>query len=210
MPPALPLVGVVGTGLVLWAGRHGTRTLALLAALSLVGSLLVVHPVRSFRDGAPDTLEGPIAAGPMAGLHATPFHVQRDDALRALVDTWVEPGDGVFFYGIPGGYVYSQAPMQTNLVWVSAFGQANAQTVRWWQETGRYPDVAVVAKTSARTAGSWDALVATDPVLTFLQDRYDLVADLGRDEGDAYVFRATASSLSTSSLTGAAGSAAGR
>lgn len=204
MPPALPLVGAVGAGLVLWAGRHGSRTLALLAALGLVGSLLVVHPVRSFRDGAPDTLEGPIAAGPMAGLHAAPFHVQRDGALRALVDTGVEPGEGVFFYGIPGGYVYRQAPMQTNLLWISAFGQANEETVRWWRETGRFPDVAVVAKAPERAAGSWDALVATDPVLTFLQEHYDLVVDLGRDEGDAYVFRAT------TSLTGVAGSAAGR
>ena len=205
LPPVLPLVGAVGAGLVLWAGRHGTRALALLAALALVGSLLVVHPLRSFRDGPPATLTGPIAVGPMAGLHAGEFHVQRDQALRALVETWVEPDDGVFFYSIPGAYTYSAAPMQTNLVWISAFGQANEETVRWWQETGRFPDVAVVAKAPERAAGSWEALVATDPLLTFLQEHYELVADLGRDEGDAYVFRAPAVRL-----TGAAGSADGR
>lgn len=205
LPPLLPLVGAVGAGLVLWAGRHGTRTLALVAALALVGSLLAVHPLRSFRDGSPGTLVGPIAAGPMAGLYASAFHVQRDAALRALVEAWVEPGDGVFFYGMPGAYTYSAAPMQTNLIWVSAFGRSNEETVRWWRETGRLPDVAVVAKAPERAAGSWETLVATDPLLTFLQEHYELVADLPRDEGDAYVFRATGSSL-----TGAAGSADGR
>lgn len=209
LPPVLPLVGALGAGLVLWAGRHGTRALALLAAGSLVGSLLAVHPLRSFRDGAPGTLEGPISAGPMAGLHASAFHVQRDSSLRALVDTWVEPGDGVFFYGLPGGYVYSEAPMQTNLVWVAAFGPANAETVRWWRETGRVPEVVVIAKTPQRVAGSWDALVATDPILTVVQEHYDLVADLGRDEGDAYVFRARGTLLEDL-VSGAAGTAAGR
>ncbi|QFG70024.1 hypothetical protein [Ornithinimicrobium pratense] len=206
LPPVLPLVGAVGVGLVLWAGRHGTRTLALLAALALVGSLLAVHPLRSFRDGPPGTLLGPVTAGPMAGLHASEFHVQRDEALRALVEAWVEPGDGVFFYSIPGAYTYSAAPMQTNLIWISAFGQANEETVRWWRETGRLPDVAVVAKAPERAAGSWDALVATDPLLRFLQEHYELVADLPRDGGDAYVFRAAG----RPTLTGAGGSTDGR
>lgn len=191
VPPVLPLLGAVGVGLVLWAGRHGTRVLATVAALSLVGSLVALHPLRSFRDGAPGTLDGPVASGPMRGLHTGEGRVRRDCELRHLVQTWVGPDDGVFFYSVPGGYAYTRSTMQTNLVWISAFGQANERTVRWWQETGRLPDVAVVAKAPVRQVGGWKALVAADPLVAFLDDSYHLVADEPRGQGDAYVFRAT-------------------
>lgn len=189
--PLLPLLGAVGAGLVLWAGRHGTRLLAAGAAVALVGSLLAVHPLRSFRDGAPWVLDGPIASGPMAGLHSQAAQLGRDCELRRLVATWVGPNDGVFFYSIPGGYAYTEAPMQTNLIWVSAFGAANERTVRWWQQTGRLPDVAFVGKAPVRAAGGWETLVADDPVIAFLQEHYHLHADTLPGQGDSYVFRAT-------------------
>lgn len=195
-PPLLPLLGAVGAGLVLWAGRHGTRVLASVAGLALVGSLLAVHPLRSFRDGLPHTLADPLPSGPMAGLRTQDAEVERDCELRHLVATWVGPTDGVFFYGIPGGYAYTDAPVQTNLVWVSAFGEANERTPRWWRETGRLPDVAVVDKAPVRRAGGWETLVAEDPILAFLQEEYHLHADAPRGRGDAYVFRATEGSPS--------------
>lgn len=191
VPPLLPLLGAVGAGLVLWAGRHGTRLLAVTAAAALVGSLLAVHPLRSFRDGMPGTLNHPVAAGPMAGLRASDHHAARDCELRRLLTTWVGPGDGVFFYGAPGGYAYTEGRMQTNLIWIGTFGQANAQTVRWWQGSGRLPDVAVVDQAQVRAAGGWEALVADDPIAAYLQEHYHLHADAPSGQGDAFVFRAT-------------------
>lgn len=191
VPPLLPLLGAVGAGLVLWAGRHGTRVLAVVAAAALVGSLLAVHPLRSFRDGVPGTMSNPVAAGPMAGLQAGGHHAARDCELRHLVETWVGPGDGVFIYSIPGGYAYTEARMQTNLIWLGTFGQANEQTVRWWQETGRVPDVAIVDHPQIRRIGGWEALVADDPVAAYLQEHYHLHAEAPSGQGDAYVFRAT-------------------
>lgn len=191
VPPTLSLLGAVGAGLVLWAGRHGGRILAVAAVLALVGSLLALHPLRSFRDGAPAALHGPVVSGPMAGLHTRASQLERDGELRGLIDTWVGPSDGVFFYSLPGAYAYTENAMQTNLIWLSAFGSANERTVRWWQETGRFPDVAVVAKVPERAAGGWDTLVAADPLLAFLQEHYHLHADAPRGQGDAYVFRAT-------------------
>lgn len=187
VPPALPLLGAVGAGLVLWAGRHGTRVLAVVGAVALVGSLLAVHPLRSFRDGTPGTMQGPVTAGPLAGLHTREEQLEQDGELRDLVQTWVGPQDGVFFYGIPGGYAYSTAAMQTNLIWIGSFGEANGRTVRWWEETGRRPDVALVGAAPVRAAGGWPELAASDPVIAHLDEHYELVVEPTEQEGDVLV-----------------------
>lgn len=67
-PPAQPLLGALAAGAVLWATRRGAPGLGAGVAVALVLSLLLVHPLRSFRDPAPWDLDGQIAAGPLLSL----------------------------------------------------------------------------------------------------------------------------------------------
>ena len=171
-PPVQPLLGVLGAGVVLWVSRPGRPALAAVGVLVLVGALVVVHPLRTFQNPDPRQLVGRVAQGPLAGLRTDANYLEADCALRAVVGAWVGPGDGVFFYARSGGYAYSEAPIDTNLVWLSDFGAANRWTVDWWEQTGRWPDVAVVYPAAVRAAGGWDELAAQDPIIASLDTRY--------------------------------------
>lgn len=184
-PPVQPLLGALGAGVVLWAGRHGSRLLGAVAALALVGSLLAVHPLRSFQNPDPRHLTGRVAEGPLAGLLTDDRYLAVDCQLRAVTRTWLGPGDSVLFYARPGGYAYSEARMDTNIVWIDRFGPANAVTVDWWERTGRRPDVAVLHAPTVRAAGGWDALAAEDPLVAVLDADYGLPTT----EGDYVVLR---------------------
>ena len=179
-PPVQPLFGALGGGLVLWAGGAGRadsprsvrdRLSTGVVALVVVASLLAVHPLRSFRNADPARLTATVASGPMAGLRASPAMWQADCALQEVVTGWVRPGEGVFFYAEPGGYAYSRSPMATNLLWLADFGAANAETVRWWERTGRWPQVAVLRAALVEEAGGPEALAADDPVVAALLAR---------------------------------------
>lgn len=180
LAPALPLLGALGAGLVRWCGsearpdRRGAT--ALLAASVLVGSVVAHHPLRSFRDGSPEQLVGPVAGGPLAGLHTRPDGLEGDCMRRGLAADWVRERESVFFHGVPGGYAYTGARMDTNLVWVANFGAPNERTVRWWTETGRFPDVAFVGGAAVTAAGSWEELAREDPIIAHLLDHYEIVA----------------------------------
>ncbi|HSP60242.1 MAG TPA: hypothetical protein VLO09_04210 [Ornithinimicrobium sp.] len=171
-PPAQPLLGALAAGTVVWASRHGTPALGAGVAVALVLCLLVIHPLRSFRDPPPWDLGGPVAAGPLAGLRTTEEHREADCQLRATVGAWAREGDGTFFYARPAGYLYGGAGMDTNLLWLSDFGAAGARTVQWWQEEDRWPDLAVVHLGTVRAAGGWEALAARDPVVAALDEEY--------------------------------------
>lgn len=171
-PPVQPLFGALAAGLVLWATRHAGRVAGGLTALALVCSLLVVHPLRTFQNPDPRQLAARISDGPLAGLKTDANHLTADCELRTLVATWVGPHDSVFFYARPGGYAYSTAKMDTNILWLADFGQANHRTVEWWTKTGRWPDVAMIYPAAVRRAGGWAALATEDPVITALSQTY--------------------------------------
>ncbi|GGK73588.1 hypothetical protein [Ornithinimicrobium pekingense] len=171
-PPVQPLFGALGAAVVLGAARHGRPWAAGLAVVALVGSLVAVHPLRTFHNADPRQLVGRVAAGPLAGLLTDADLLEADCRLRALVPAWVGAGESVFFYARPGGYAYSTARMDTNIVWLSDFGEANAWTVDWWERTGRWPDVAVVHPGAVQRAGGWEALASQDPVVAALDEGY--------------------------------------
>lgn len=171
-PPVQPLFGALGAGLVLWLARHGSTVLGTFAAVALVSSLAVVHPLRTFQNPDPRQLSGRIPAGPLAGLATDAHYLAADCQLRAAVSTWIEPGESAFFYARSGGYAYSQASMDTNIVWISDFGAANRWTVDWWDKTGRLPDVAFVYPAPVRAAGGWEELAAEDPLIARLSEGY--------------------------------------
>lgn len=171
-PPVQPLGGALTAALVLWVRDVGSRATAVLAAALVVGSLVVVHPLRTFQNPDPRQLAGRVASGPLAGLLTDEEYLTEDCRLRAVVHAWVGPDDGVFFYGRSGGYAYSEASMDTNIVWISDFGAANRWTVDWWEETGRWPQVAIIPTSAVRQAGGWDEMVAHDPLVAALDARY--------------------------------------
>lgn len=170
-PPAQPLAGALTAALVLWARDVGPRALPVLAALLVVASLVAVHPLRTFQNPDPRQLTGRVAAGPLAGLLTDEEYLTADCRLRAVADRWVTPGDGVFFYARSGGYAYSEARMDTNIVWISAFGEANRWTVDWWEEHDRWPEVAVIYPAAVDRAGGWEELAAQDPLIAALDAR---------------------------------------
>ncbi len=81
---------------------------------------------------------------------------------------WVRPGDTLLAHGSPAAYLYADAPMDTNIIWLSHFGQANRQGLQWFDRTGRSPDVVLVATAQVRMAGGWEPLLGQDPLLAHL------------------------------------------
>ncbi|MCK0110853.1 hypothetical protein MWU75_01680 [Ornithinimicrobium sp. F0845] len=170
--PVQPLFGAAALVVLLFVARHHVRAVALLAALALLGSLVVVHPMRSFRDVQPHRLDGRVEDGPLAGLLTHEAYLQEDCELRAAVRDWVDPDDSVFFWAAPAGYVYADAPMSTHNIWVADFGAASAAGVEWMTRTDRWPDVAFVHAGALASAGGWEALAARDPVIARLDAHY--------------------------------------
>lgn len=173
VPPVLPLFGALGAGIVLWAREQGPRALAPVAAVAMVGSLIAVHPIKTFMNPDPRHMSGRIASGPLAGLLTDANYLHADCELRALTQDWIDPEhDSVFFYARSGGYAYTEARMSTNIVWISAFEETNHWTVDWWNEKDRWPDVAVVYPAAVKEAGGWDELAAEDPLIAALDEKY--------------------------------------
>lgn len=190
VPPALPLYGVVGAGVVLAAthawcppdGGPGRPTrlpspvVPWAAVALLVLPLLGVHTLHSFRDPAPWETGARITHGPNAGLLTTAEGWQLDCRTRLATAAWVEPGDSLLAYAQPATYLYTQAPAATNIVWLGTFGGANQETVDWLDDREAWPDVVVVLPS---VSAAWDRYTADDPLLQRFAQDYGTPVDAG-------------------------------
>lgn len=162
---------------------------ALLAATTVAvvmsGALLGTHTLRSFRDPSPDRLVARVESGPLAGLLTQQRYLGEDCELSAVTSAAIRPGESVLFYGAPAGYAYTSARMDSNILWLSAFGAANAATVDWMMAMNREPDVVVVSRVTVERAGGWDRVVAEDPFIATVDAEF---AEPVRTQ-DYYVFR---------------------
>ena len=171
----LPLFGVLGYAITAQAGPTGepsaatpTAAVATVLILALIGT----HTLRSFRDGSPFQLGDRIATGPQAGLQTNPGFVAGSCELEAVTGAAIGPGESVLFYGVPAGYAYSEAAMDTNILWLSSFGAANAATLQWIRANGRAPEVVIIGQGTVDSAGGWDRLVAEDPLIAMVDAGY--------------------------------------
>ena len=170
--PVQPFVGVAVLTVLLLLARHHGRLISVVAAGAVLVSLCGVHTLRVFRDSSPDLLDARVAGGPLAGLLTRESIVEEDCWLRTAVESWVDPGESVFFWRAPAGYTYSSAPMDTPLIWLADFGAANTVVVEWMNEHDRWPDVAFVHANVIKTSGGWEAVLARDPILAGLDRDY--------------------------------------
>ncbi|MGA8048389.1 MAG: hypothetical protein WCA30_19210 [Dermatophilaceae bacterium] len=173
----LPLLGILAYAVADQVGERPRAPTAPLrpaaaAALVLILALVGTHTLRTFRDPIPFQLDDRIATGPQAGLLTQERFVTRDCLLEEVTAASLGPGDGVLFYGLPTGYAYSEAAMDTNILWLSAFGAANAATLEWIRDSGRAPEVVIVGQGTVDAAGGWDRLVAADPFVAMVDAGY--------------------------------------
>ncbi|WP_114905598.1 hypothetical protein [Ornithinimicrobium murale] len=159
------------TALVLLARQRG-RVAALVAGGAVLVSLLGVHTMRTFGDVQPWRLETRVADGPLAGLLTQEATAQEDCELRDAVEGWLGADESVFFWGASAGYAYSQARMDTHLLWVADFGESNRVGAEWMTRHDRWPDVAFVHAGVLAAAGGWDEVVSRDPILAALDRDY--------------------------------------
>lgn len=176
-PPAMALYGVVGAAVVAEVERSWRSvTAALVAVTLLLGSLATVHGLRSFRDPAVWRVGTQVAGGPHAWLVTTPAAAELDCAWRRALSAWVGPGEGILAYRAPAAYLYADGPMETNIIWLGQFGQANEHVVEWLDAQDRWPDVVVV---HPHALPSWPGLVEQDPLVRALVADYGEPVDAG-------------------------------
>jgi hypothetical protein len=167
--PLVPLLCVQVAGVLLMWSQLGNVVAVRAVALTVVLVLAGVQSLYSFRNGTPWNASERVGSGPNAGLSATPGYVDLDDQLRRAVATHVGDDDTVLFYVAPAGYITTTARMDTNIVWLGLFREANQATVDWFERSGRHPTVAFVPRFTIEQAGSWDALMAQDPLIAYLR-----------------------------------------
>lgn len=67
--------------------------------------------------------------------------------------------------------------MDTNIIFLGQFGEANQHTLDWITRTGRWPDVVLVGPVSWKR---WDALQDEDPLVARLAADYGEPVEVGR------------------------------
>lgn len=128
-----------------------------------------------FRQPAPWLLTERVTAGPFAGSLTTPAVARELATLDARIDTLVGSSRTLLIYWHPGAYLLSDARPDTPLLWLINDGAANAELVPWMEEHP-HPDVVLVHRVAVDTAGSWARLVATDPLVAWLDGQYQVTA----------------------------------
>ena len=175
----------VGWSVMILGAWRGLGRVACAALVAAVLALLVLTP---YRDPFPWQLRARLESGVFAGLATTPENARSIRQLQGVVRRWTRPGDGVLFYGIPGGYLLADTRVDSNLEWLIDYGNANRATLAWFDRTGRRPDVAVVAGGIVARAGGLAGLARTDPLVAYLLQGYR-VAQSGGDAPTVLVRR---------------------
>lgn len=148
-------------------GRWGRATVAGL----VVGSVLTLHSLTVFRGSLPQETHVLIGSGPAAGLRGTPCEADGGHQRQAAAALLPQDASRLIF-GSPGDYLHGSGPMDTNILWLSAFGAANQQTVDWIERSGRRPEVVLVNTYTVVNNHGWAHLVATDPLVAWVDSGY--------------------------------------
>jgi hypothetical protein len=171
---AAPLAAVLVTAGLMW--RSCSRALWLSAGVSVVVILLAAHSVQPYRDLAPWHLRARAAEGPLAGIQTTREHLREAKDVEEAVASCRRPGESLLAYGIPAAYVFGQGPIDTNILWLGAFGSVNEAGVRWIERTGREPTCVVIARSYLRLARQdWASPTGRDPLLRWMSTHYRAV-----------------------------------
>lgn len=177
-PPAMALYGVLGMAVTAMVRRSWRSSAALVAAAAVVlGSLGLTHVQRQFRDPAVWETHAEITHGPHAGLVTTDHWVVSDCGWRSQTAAWIAPGESLLAYQAPAAYLYTEGPMDTNIIWLAQFGRANQHTLDWMDRTGRRPDVVVVHPAAWKR---WEELREEDPLVAMLDEDYGQPVDAGQ------------------------------
>lgn len=143
---AAPAVLAVAVTLGRALGTFGPRWLALVVVL-----VATAHTLQPYRD-APFWEARLRTSGPLAGLLTGDSVARESASLEAAIQSCQRPGEGLLAYGAPAAYLFSDGPVDSNIIWLSTFAQANERTVSWIERTGREPDCVVVHSGSATRA----------------------------------------------------------
>lgn len=179
----VPLVAALTVGLIMMArdvSPSPTAVRAVAAGVLIV--FVAVQTLYSFRNGTPWNASERVTSGPNAGLSTPAGYRGYEAATRTVIEHHVDDGDSVLFYVFPAGYLATEAPMDTNIVWLGRFRQANQATVDWFERTDRRPDVVFVPQVLVEEAGSWEALADEDPLVAHLRTNYS------EPVGDGYFY----------------------
>ncbi|MGZ4612256.1 MAG: hypothetical protein ACXV1K_03660 [Kineosporiaceae bacterium] len=169
--PAVTAV-VAGWGVMITRAWGGFGAAAQGALVGAVLALLVLTP---FGDPTPRGAHVRIAKGAYAGVSMPPSTADTVAWISDVTSRWLRPGDGILFYGLPGGYVLVDARVDSNIEWLTDYGLANQSTLDWFARTGRVPRVVVVDWAMVRRAGGLVRIARTDPLMAFVLREYRIV-----------------------------------
>jgi hypothetical protein len=142
-------------------GAHVSRVAAAMVVVVFAG----VQFLHSFRTGEPWDATTRVDSGPNAGLSTTASLAHTDAEINRVVASHVGPDDSVLYYALPSGYLASDAPMDTNILWLGRFRAANQETLDWMERTDRHPTVVMVPAGVVEGAGGWEGLAGEDPLI---------------------------------------------
>jgi hypothetical protein len=157
----------------------------------LVAAIAVLLALTPFRDPLPWLLTARVQSGAYVGVVTTETTAGSIADIEAAARRWVRPGDEVFFFGIPGGYVLVDAPVASNIQWLSTFGETNRATVDWFARQGRYPDVVFIDRGLLTRAGGLTAAARADPLFAYFASSYRAVDVAPTGPGPAVLLRSS-------------------
>jgi hypothetical protein len=167
--PALAAVLLVCGSLL----RQASRAIWAFGATALVVVLFATHAIQPYRNAAPWDLTAEAHSGPALGIRTTPDRLAWAAGTQAAVASCQRPGEGLLAYGVPAAYVFANGPMDTNILWLGAFGKANQAGVSWIERTHREPTCVIIATAYLRFAHqTWNAPQGRDPLLRWMSSRY--------------------------------------
>jgi hypothetical protein len=178
---AVPAIGLAPLAAALVAGwalacrddadLNGTLVLPVVAAGVILGLLVLLYG-STFKDDPPLTLSHTLREPAVLGIVTHAEQAERIEVVAEIGRRQVAPNEGVLFVHGQLGYVLVDAPMVTNAVWL-ATGPTDAESVAYFERTGRWPDVVFVSLSLVESLGP--SGVADDPLLGRLNTDYDSV-----------------------------------
>lgn len=116
-------------------------------------------------------LDSRVDHGPWRGLMTTSERARDLGLLVSTVQATTDGGRGLLVMGYPGAYLAAQGPMDTHILWLDDYGQANAAGLRWIEQTGRVPDVILISE-SLEQGPDADTWPVRDPLRGWVAERY--------------------------------------
>lgn len=171
--PFVGLAPLTAASIAVWAAflrARSDRVTLLAASGTVVALVLAMLFSASFKDGRIADMSRRFDHGTLAGIATTPARGAEIDAVGALSARYVRPGARVLFAGMPLGYLVSEGVPLTDSVWIAG-GPSGAETVRYFERRGEFPEVAFVT-TKLMRAGDSGTAAGRDPLIDYLRRGY--------------------------------------